>query len=334
MQRHGPVDGANAAALPDVSVIVPLRDMPLPLVQRALLSAVEQDYPGVVEVVIWNDGSAHRSYRPGLDMLVRALRTHPGRREVHVHHSLRNRGISAARNAACRAATGEWYIWLDGDDELAPHAISHLVAATRASRDVRLVVGQCEAVLPEGSQVHRNDGFVQRWRSTKGLPDDPLLAAVFAVHGALVHRRAFARVGGFNEGISHGELTDWFLRVMALLPSAAVTVTGRTTYRYHKRPGSHSAQWTRIETNRVRALRRYAETVPSTPPHEIRFGRRCRETGARLYDLLTTTGHPVVADDVEIATQPWSFSRGAGAPEPANGGVPHRDTGAALVAEA
>lgn len=328
------MDSANAAALPDVSVIVPLKDMPFAYVQRALLSAIEQDYPGLVEVVVWNDGSTHSAYRRGLDMLVRALRTHHGRREIHVHHRRRNRGISAARNAACRAATGEWYIWLDGDDELTPDAISHLVAAAQCRREVRLVAGQCEAILREGPAVHRNDRFVERWRSTKGLPEDPLLATVFAVHGALVHRLAFAHVGGFDERMSHGELTDWFLRVMAALPSTAVAVTGRITYRYYKRDQSHSAQRDVLERTRVQALRRYAETVLPKAPREIRFGSRCRETGARFYELLCTMGNPVVAPEADADTMPWPGSGTAPARQPAHRGVPERDPGPALVAEA
>lgn len=292
--------------LPVVSVIMPLKDMPIAFVERAVCSAVEQDYAGLLEVIVWNDGSRHRAYRAELDQLARFADRRD--RPLQVWHSRRNRGISAARNAACREANGDWLIWLDGDDELPPDAVSHLVAVAARRPATRLVLGQCRAVLPGGAEGHRNDTFVAKWRSTKGLPEDPLMSAVFAVHGALVHRQTFRAVGGFDEAMSHGELTDWFLRTMAELPGSAVAVTDRATYRYHKRPDSHSAERTVLEEKRVQALQRYAVNVGAWPARSFRFGGRCATTGARLYELLTTEGCPVVAAEVGLATQPWTAS--------------------------
>jgi len=49
-----------------------------------------------------------------------------------------------------------------------------------------------------------------------------------------------------------------------------------------------------LERARTDALRRYAGGVGLRPPRTIRFKRRCADTGARLYDLFTTRGNPVV----------------------------------------
>ena len=60
-----------------------------------------------------------------------------------------------------------------------------------------------------------------------------------------------------------------------------------------------------MEHARVQALRRYADSVGLKPPRTIRFGRRCADTGARLYDLFTTRGNPVVLASCDVATTPW-----------------------------
>jgi len=283
---------ALPAVRPVVSVVMPVFEMPLRLVERALRSVALQDYPGLLEIVIWNDGSRRRAYNAELDHLASAVQRPD--RVFGVRHSPHNRGISAARNNACKLAHGQWLMWLDGDDELPEHAVSHLIEVARGRADTRLVLGQCRAITSDGGAQHTNDRFVDAWRTTRGSARDPLLSTVFAVHGALVHRTAFWAASGFDDTLSHGELTDWFLRMMARLPSEAVAVTSRETYRYHKRFDSHSAERAVLERARTDALRRYAGGVGLRPPRTIRFKRRCADTGARLYDLFTTRGNPVV----------------------------------------
>src|SRR3954454_15789951 len=53
----------DASAAPDVSVVMPVHDMPLRLVRRAIRSVRRQDHPGPVEVVLWDDGSRDPALR-------------------------------------------------------------------------------------------------------------------------------------------------------------------------------------------------------------------------------------------------------------------------------
>ena len=53
----------DSSAIPDVSVVMPVHDMPLHLVRKALKSVRRQDHYGPIEVVLWDDGSREPSVR-------------------------------------------------------------------------------------------------------------------------------------------------------------------------------------------------------------------------------------------------------------------------------
>jgi cellulose synthase/poly-beta-1,6-N-acetylglucosamine synthase-like glycosyltransferase len=48
---------------PVVSVVMPVHDMPMTLVRRALRSVHRQNYSGAIETILWDDGSRNPYYR-------------------------------------------------------------------------------------------------------------------------------------------------------------------------------------------------------------------------------------------------------------------------------
>lgn len=72
-----------------------------------------------------------------------------------------NRGMSAARNAAKQLATGEWFIYVDGDDLLAPHAFEILEDCIARCPDADILCGEV---------VYFKDGTTPEWGTWQRQP--------------------------------------------------------------------------------------------------------------------------------------------------------------------
>lgn len=106
-----------------VSVIVPVYNLEalLPGMAKSLL---EQDYPAL-QVIFSDDGS-----RDGSRNVLEEIAREDDRVLVI---SGENGGVSAARNRALQAATGDYIAFADGDDQLEPGYFSALVSALEES---------------------------------------------------------------------------------------------------------------------------------------------------------------------------------------------------------
>jgi GalNAc5-diNAcBac-PP-undecaprenol beta-1,3-glucosyltransferase len=85
---------------------------------RCIGSVLAQDFPDF-ELVVVDDGST--------DETPELLSRYDDTRVRLVRHE-RNRGVTAAKNTALGEIRGEWFSFLDSDDELVPHALSTLLA--------------------------------------------------------------------------------------------------------------------------------------------------------------------------------------------------------------
>jgi CDP-glycerol glycerophosphotransferase len=91
-------------------------------VERALTSVLDQDFPDC-EVVFVDDGSTDRS----LKRAARILKNAPNARLI----AQANGGPGAARNAALAQCSGDYVIYLDGDDWYVPGAFALLWAEVK-----------------------------------------------------------------------------------------------------------------------------------------------------------------------------------------------------------
>lgn len=98
---------------PFFSILVTAYNRPQPAARcvRSCLGQAFEDF----EVVVVDDGST--------DATVSTLQAFDDPRLRVVRHD-RNRGISPARATAVEHARGEWFVIVDSDDELVPHALS------------------------------------------------------------------------------------------------------------------------------------------------------------------------------------------------------------------
>ncbi len=98
---------------PYFSIVIPLYNRERQI-RRALESCLRQDFASL-EVIVVDDGSTDGS--------VAAFEQFADPRVKLLHHAA-NEGVSRARNTGVAAASGEWIVLVDSDDELVPGALS------------------------------------------------------------------------------------------------------------------------------------------------------------------------------------------------------------------
>ena len=129
---------ALAAALRPgvVSIIMATYDRAATL-PRAIDSVLAQDYPAW-ELIVVDDGSTDET--PTL------LRRYRDPRILPIHHE-RNRGVTAAKNTGLDNVHGEWFTFVDSDDEIVPDSLSSMLLVLEAHPDVDAVTCNCSDAL-------------------------------------------------------------------------------------------------------------------------------------------------------------------------------------------
>lgn len=110
--------GSDSNGTPWLSILVPVYNV-AEWIGACVETIVSQDLAGV-EVLLLDDGSTDAS-RTICEQLCAA---HPGHLRLLAHAA--NRGLSAARNTLLEAARGEYFWFVDGDDEMHQGAIARL----------------------------------------------------------------------------------------------------------------------------------------------------------------------------------------------------------------
>lgn len=231
-----------------ISVIVPVHNAERTLERtlRSLRAQTLQDW----EAVLVDDGSSDGS--PAIirrwnqsDRRIRAIRQDQA-------------GASAARNAALTLAGGTWIIFLDADDELAPHHLAMMLAASRGE--------------PEADILHcgwRRMAGKQPWRDTHAARrlTDPMLetarACPFAIHAALTRRQPIVDVGGFDPALRIAE--DWDLWQRLARSGARFVPVENIIADVHVEPRSLSSDSARHLMDGLTVIRRGHDVDPRLP---------------------------------------------------------------------
>ena len=125
--------------MPLFSIIIPVYNVQNYL-SACVKSVVEQSGPRDWECILVDDGSTDQSGAM-CDALAAEL---PGLKVIHRE----NGGLAAARNTGLKAATGDWLLFLDSDDAMAPGLLAQLRGALAAHPDCDWFCIWCPARLP------------------------------------------------------------------------------------------------------------------------------------------------------------------------------------------
>jgi glycosyltransferase involved in cell wall biosynthesis/peptidoglycan/xylan/chitin deacetylase (PgdA/CDA1 family)/SAM-dependent methyltransferase len=252
-------------SVPSVSVIVPARNAAATLA-TALASLQSQTEAGW-EAIVVDDGSSDGTAATARDWAARDRRIRVLRQEQG--------GAAHARNAGIAAANGEWLLFLDADDWIAPTHLERLLGALAGepAADVavcgyrRALAGGClsESCLPDGLAGQPFEIFARRNAA--------------AIHCFLVRRRLLATLGGFDPTLATCE--DWDLWQRVARSGAQFTVHSEGLAYYRTAEGSLSTDRLRLARDALTVLARGRAPDPRVPSPEPRFAAGCEPASSR-----------------------------------------------------
>ena len=172
-----------------------------------------------------------------------------------------NAGLAAARNRGLRESHGEYVIFLDADDRLAPGAVDLGVAQLDQHPEAAFVFGRCLMMDPEGTLL---DTPV-RPRIVRDHYRELLRRNYIWMTGTVMFRRdALKRVGGYNLAVNASADYDMYLHVARHYP---IYDHGHVVAHYRKHDANMSGNASRMlrETLAVlRNQRRFLEGDPAS----------------------------------------------------------------------
>lgn len=193
------------------SVVIPLYNK-APYVQRAINSILAQSYQNF-EILVVDDCSTDNG--GAIVRLIQDARIRVIQQEV-------NRGVSAARNRGVSEAQYHWIAFLDADDEWKPDFLETITSLQVQYPGCGSYATSYEYHFQrKGIEYPLINGIQPGW---KGIISDYFKLArtrsPLWTGSIVISRELLIQIGGFPEGISHGEDIITWIRVFLKRPMA------------------------------------------------------------------------------------------------------------------
>jgi hypothetical protein len=190
------------------------------------LDSIRQQTLRPLEVIVCDDGST--------DGLARALE--PYNDEITLLRK-DNGGEASAKNAAAKAASGEFVAILDADDVYLPGRLAALSELAQARPDLDILTTDAYLVV-HGRNVRRN--YDRGWRFEVADQRRAILQRNFVFGHAAVRRERLLEHGGFDESIRW--TTDWEAWLRLILAGSLAGCVDEPLSFYKLRETSLTAQ--------------------------------------------------------------------------------------------
>ncbi|MBB1472875.1 glycosyltransferase family 2 protein [Luteimonas sp. MC1782] len=216
-------EAASLAVQPLFSIIVPVYDTEERWLRQCVDSVRRQAYDNW-ELCLSDDASPS----PHVRRLLAELSAADPR--IKVVHRDSNGHISAASNSAIEAASGDWLVLLDHDDELHPRALAELAGAINRFPDWKLIFSDEDKIDEDGV---RFDPYMKSdWNYD-----------LFLSHNCISHLGAYdaamvREVGGFRVGIEGSQDWDLALRCIERIRADQVGHIPKVLYHWRAIKGS------------------------------------------------------------------------------------------------
>ncbi|MFD9305614.1 CDP-glycerol glycerophosphotransferase family protein [Streptomyces sp. NPDC060048] len=212
--------------MPRFSVIVPAYKVQAYL-QESLDSVLTQSYPDL-ELIVVDDASPDACGSIIDDYAARDPRV----TAVHLAHHL---GLGPARNTGLARATGDYLVFLDGDDTLAPGALQAITDRLKATGSPDVLVYDYARTFWTGQVVRDSlsHHLCEEGPASFRLADRPSLLGMPMVVWNKAYRREYVEREGLSFPPGFYEDTPW--TYPALLAAESVAVLDRVCVHYRQR---------------------------------------------------------------------------------------------------
>lgn len=257
-----------------VSVVIPVRNG-MPDVLDAVGSALAQTRPPL-EVIVLDDGSSDGT----ADAIEARFDASAGDPEVTVVRGTWG-SAGAARNAGWQRARASWVAFLDADDLWFDEKLA--AAETLIARHPSAGWFFSDGAFRTLEGELRTSWFADWARVPDvyfGQPTEALLEVNFILTSSvLVRRELLVATGGFDEGMSHAEDVDYWIRLSRRAPAVA---TARSLVRYQHRAGGLTRQVVARLQGNARLYERLAGDPDLAPALRVRARRRAALSWLKL----------------------------------------------------
>jgi O-antigen biosynthesis protein len=183
---------------PLVSVLTPVHDPPLEMLEEAIESVRSQTVP-YWELCLVDDGSKDS------EVIAMLERYAAEDRRIHLTRREQAGGIASATNAAMAMATGEYIALLDHDDTLVPSAIERIAAKVAGDPGLDMIYSDEDTVL-DGRPI---------WAHLKpAWSPDTLRTNGYTCHFGVYRRELVEEAGGFRSEFNGSQDVDMILRLV------------------------------------------------------------------------------------------------------------------------
>jgi GT2 family glycosyltransferase/glycosyltransferase involved in cell wall biosynthesis len=206
---------------PLLSIIMPVFNPPIELLERAIASIVGQVYDNW-ELCIADDCSTN----PDVTSVLREWAARDSR--IRLAFRPQNGGISLATNSAALIATGEFLAFVDNDDEIPPDALGEIALYVDRHPQTDILYSDCDKIDAAGRRY--NPEFKPDWSP------ELLLSYMYLDHFVVIRADLYQGLGGEREGFEGAQ--DYDLALRASEKARHVGHIPKVLYHWRALPGS------------------------------------------------------------------------------------------------
>ena len=181
---------------PRFSIIMPVYNTEVKWLRQAIDSIIHQIYP-FWELCVADDASTNPD-------TLELLKGYEEDNRINVIHRKKNGNISKASNNAAEMASGDYLVFMDHDDLIAPNALFDIAEILQTNRDAEVIYSD-ENKVSESGQFY-DTHFKPDWSPTL------LLGYNYINHLVCMSKPLFESVNGFREGYDGAQDYDLLLR--------------------------------------------------------------------------------------------------------------------------